>query len=246
MESRRARDGQPGILALWSAPRCRSTAFARMIAERGDFAVLHEPFSHVKDFGEAKVGGRIVRDEAGLIAAITGLAATAPVFFKDTTDFRYPGLLAHPKFLARAVHTFIVRHPAAAIASHFALNPALNRDEVGFAWLAEIYDAVLAATGVPPVVVDSDDLVRDPARLIRAYCQAVGIPFIEGALSWDPGMRTEWQRTSKWHESTSKTGGFVARAEPDRSAIAGNAVLAGYLDYHLPFYERLREVAIQL
>jgi hypothetical protein len=234
--------GQPGILVLWSAPRCRSTAFARMITERGDFAALHEPFSHVKDFGEAKVGDVVAHDEPELIAAIRAMARAGPLFFKDTTDFHYTGLLADEAFLADGVHTFIVRHPAAAIASHYALNPRLNRDEIGFAWLAEIYDAVATATGSPPIVVDADDLVRHPQDTVRAYCDAVGMPFLDHALAWRPGMRAEWQRTSRWHESTSATAGFIQSAEPEPAL--DDPVLAGYLEFHLPFYEKLRAVAV--
>jgi hypothetical protein len=239
--------GRPGVLALWSAPRCRSTAFARMIAERGDFTTLHEPFSHLKDFGVVQVGPAVARDEPGLIAAIRALAESGPVFFKDTTDFHYPGLLADQALLSDAVHTFIVRHPAAAITSHYALNPQLGRDEIGFAWLAEIYEAVKAVSPAPPVVIDSDLLVRRPTEVVNAYCAAVGIPFVPGALSWNPGMRAEWQRTSRWHESTSSTSGFASGPERDdeaRAFVAGDPVLAEHLEYHLPFYEKLRQAAL--
>src|SRR4051794_7865440 len=102
------------VLALWSAPRCRSTAFARMMAERGDRVVVHEPFSQVVDFGEVKVGDRVARTEHDVLAALRAMAADKPVFFKDTTDFHYPALLADQAFLAAATHTFIIRHPAEA------------------------------------------------------------------------------------------------------------------------------------
>lgn len=216
-----------------------------MFAERGDYVALHEPFSHIKDFGEALVGERVVHAENELIAAIRQSAASAPLFFKDTTDFHYPGLLADSAFLADAVHTFIVRHPAEAIASHYALNPALDRDEVGFARLAEIYDAVVAVTGVSPVVIDSDDLVSRPHETVRAYCEAVGVPFISRALSWTPGMLDAWRTTRRWHESTSSTGGFTRGAGSSAVTVDQNPLLAGYIEYHLPFYQKLREAALQ-
>ena len=50
---------QTPVLALWSAPRCRSTAFERMMMERGDRVVVHEPFSRVVDFGTVEVGDRV-------------------------------------------------------------------------------------------------------------------------------------------------------------------------------------------
>lgn len=215
-----------------------------MMAERGDYRVLHEPFSHVQNFGESDVAGRVVRSERELIPELWRLAAEGPLFFKDTTDFYYPCLLADRDFLSRPVHTFLIRHPADAIASHYALHPGLQRDEIGFAWLAEIYDAVTRATGVPPVVVDSDELVERPADTVRAYCRAVGIPFAAEALSWQPGMHEDWRRTSRWHETASRTGGFV-RTAARREAIEADPRLAGYLEFHLPFYQRLKAAALR-
>jgi len=34
------------IIALWSIPRSLSTAFERLMMQRGDFKVFHEPFSY--------------------------------------------------------------------------------------------------------------------------------------------------------------------------------------------------------
>jgi hypothetical protein len=233
------------VIAMWSAPRCRSTAFARMMTERGDRAVVHEPFSRVVDAGEVAVGDRVARTEQDVLAALRAMAIQGPVFFKDTTDFHYPALLADGDFLSAAVHTFIIRDPAEAIASHHALNPDLGRDEIGFAWLYEIFAAVQAATGTTPVVVDSVDLLERPAETVRAYCAAVGIPFLPDALSWEPGMRPEWESTSKWHRATSETAGFTRGRSSGAESVAADPVLRAYRDYHLPYYEKLRAVALQ-
>jgi len=233
------------VLALWSAPRCRSTAFARMMTERGDRVVVHEPFSRVVDFGEVEVGDRTARTEQDVLAALRAIAAQEPVFFKDTTDFHYPALLADEAFLSAATHTFIIRDPAEAIASHHALNPDLGRDEIGFARLYEIFTAVEAATGSTPVVIDSDDLLDRPAETVRAYCEAVGISFLPDALSWQPGMRSEWQSTSKWHQSTSRTAGFARGSGDGAEAVAADPTLRAHRDYHQPYYEKLRALALR-
>lgn len=246
--------GEPRILALWSAPRSRSTAFLRMMDERGDRAVLHEPFSQLADFGVSRVGavggagGVEVRSESALITAIRSAADARPVFFKDTTDFHYPGLLADGAFLRDAVHTFLIRSPGEVIASHYALNRDLRRDDVGIARLSEIHDAVAEAGGRPPVVVDSDDLIADPEATVRAYCAAVGIPFIAEALSWRAKTLPEWGSTLRWHEKTARTTGFVA-APPRPGAldeIAASPLLTGYLEFHRPYYEKLRRNRVRV
>lgn len=233
------------VLALWSAPRSRSTAFTRMMLERGDHFVLHEPLSQVVDFGEVKIGERIAHNERDVLAAIRAIAAEKPLFFKDTTDFHYPDLLSDQAFLTAATHTFIIRHPAEAIASHYKLNPSLGRDEIGFAWLYEIFSAVQAVTSTTPIVIDSDDLVDRPFETVQAYCLAVNIPFLPDALNWQPGMQAEWQDTSNWHKSTSRTSGFKRGASDADEMIAANPELRTYLDYHLPYYEQLRAAALR-
>jgi hypothetical protein len=222
-----------------------------MMAERDDRLVVHEPFSQVVDFGEVKVGEHLAHSEAEVLGVLRAIAAESPVFFKDTTDFPYPAVLADQNFLAAATHTFIIRHPAEAIASHRALAPELGRDEIGFARLYELFAAVKAATGATPVVIDSEDLLDRPAQTVRAYCEAVGIPFLPEALSWEPGMRSEWRATSRWHASTSRTAGFRrdgdAGAQRARAveAVQADPVLRAHYDYHLPSYEKLRAAALR-
>ncbi|MEO6701189.1 MAG: sulfotransferase family protein [Jatrophihabitantaceae bacterium] len=235
----------PAILALWSAPRCRSTAFLRMIAERGDFTVIHEPFSQLADFGKIEVADRTVRSEPELIALLRELAAQSPVFFKDTTDFRYPSVLADRQFLSEVRHTFIVRDPAEAIASHYQLNPQLGCDEIGFARLAELFDAVAEATDEVPVVIDADELVARPAEIVRAYCERVEIEFLPQALHWRSGMRDDWKQTSRWHAETSATEGFQQARDSAPADLSGNPMLVEYLEYHLPFYRRLQQARLQ-
>ena len=231
---------EPRLLALWSAPRCRSTPFLRMMAERGDRLVVHEPFSHVADFGAAEVDGQVVRSEKDLIGALQKLAAERPVFFKDTTDFHYPGLLADREFLREATHTFMIRDPGAAIASHYRLNPKVGRDEIGFAWLYEIYAAVADATGAEPVVIDGDDLVAAPEPIVQAYCARVGIAYVPEALQWEPKVLPAWQRTARWHTSVSESSGFERRDADDAVDVEADPRLRAYLRYHRPFYEKLR------
>ncbi|MGH8933859.1 MAG: sulfotransferase family protein [Egibacteraceae bacterium] len=237
--SRRA--GPPRILALWSAPRCRSTAFFRMMAQRGDFHVLHEPFSYLMEFGATTVDGATVRSERELAGAIRELSTRAPVFFKDTTDSRYPGLLADTAFLRDdATHAFMIRHPRETIRSYYALNPAVRNDQIGFAHLYEIFAAVADLVGDYPVVLDAQDLVRDPERAVEAFCARVSIPYQPEALSWEPGARDEWLPSARWHVDASQSRGFAALANGYDADADAVPTLMAYLRHHLPYYERLR------
>jgi Sulfotransferase domain len=238
--------GPPRILALWSAPRCMSTAFFRMMIERGDFTAIHEPFSYLAEFGEVSVDGATVTSEAALLARLRELAGTNPVFFKDTTDERYPQVLADTAFLAEdAVHTFLIRSPKETIASYFRINPEVRAEQIGFGHQLEIFEAVRAATGRAPFVMDAGQLLAEPAAVVAAFCAAVGIDFRPAALSWQPGHRQEWGPSQRWHEEVSRTSGFGAARHSTgaEELIAGNDRLAAMLEYQQPFYERLLEHA---
>ena len=94
-----ARTSRPlvmGMLMLWGAPRSRSTAFYRMMAERGDFTAVFEPFSHAAVFGQAEIGGRPLATVPEILAELRSLTATRQVFIKDTTDRRHPEVSRRP------------------------------------------------------------------------------------------------------------------------------------------------------
>jgi hypothetical protein len=240
---------QAVLLMLWSAPRSRSTAFFRMMLERGDFTGVHEPFSYLAEFGYAEIGGERVTSAPALIAALGSAARKRPVFAKETTGRRYPEVLARPSFLARdAVHTFLIRHPAETIRSYLAISPEAPLHKIGFESQYEVYAAVLAAGGHAPVVIDAGDLVRRPADTVRAYCAAAGIGFRPEALQWQPSDRPEWELSRAWHTGVAASSGFRAPAGGFAEPVGGSAEPAGgaehpaaarYLAYHLPFYQRL-------
>jgi hypothetical protein len=235
---------QPRILALWSAPRSMSTAFFRMMMERGDFQMLHEPFSYLAEFGSVDVAGVEVRTEPGLIARIRELARLRPVFFKDTMDERYPAVVTDRDFLAQdAVHTFLVRDPLETIASYHRINPRLRPEQIGFGHQLELFEAVSAATGRLPLVMDAHQLIGDPAATVRNFCANVGIEFRPEALSWSPGARQEWGPSAKWHAEVSRSSGFSSRpADPEAlRAVLEDARLAQVLALQRPFYDQLKQ-----
>lgn len=228
------------ILALWSVPRARSTAFFRMMAERTDVISLHEPFAQMANFGSITIGDALVTSEVAAIAAIRRLATRHRVFFKDTMDYRYPRVLADRQFLRQAAHAMLIRHPREVIASFYALyRGQMQRDDVGFTRLRELWDAI-AAAGPAPVVLDSDALIERPEAIVRAYCERVRLPFRPETLTWAPGPRPEWGRTQRWHVAASRSQGFDSRIRSSYAdTVDNNALLASCYRHHLPAYEYL-------
>lgn len=229
-------------LGLWSAPRSMSTAFFRMMAERDEFCLIHEPFYACERGHPVEVGDRTLHNAAEVISFMRRCAQ--PVFFKETTEYRHAKLFTtHPELL-EMTHTFIIRDPRRVIESHFALNPKVTCDEIGFEHLAEIFELVHQETGVAPVVVDADQLVRDPAGVVSAYCRRVGLTERPDALTWEPGERPEWAATHTWHQDATASSTFQPVERSYQVTTANDERLARYLEHHLPFYQRLRSFSL--
>jgi hypothetical protein len=78
------------------------------------------------------VNGQPVSDPAEPITAMRGLAGTATVFFKETTDRRHHAVLADRRFLTEVTHTFLIRAPAEITASCYVLQgERLSLSEIG-------------------------------------------------------------------------------------------------------------------
>lgn len=232
------------VVALWAHSRSASTAFARMMIERGDVAVLHEPFLALTQGEEVLVptpeGGSVpAASAAALVDRLADLARERPAFIKEVLDYRYSYVFDHPEELAWMTHTFLVRHPRQAISSHYAMKPTVTCPEIGYEWLWELLQLMWSATGRRPLVILSEDLLRDPATEVNAYCEAVGLPFLPGALHWAPDDRPEWQRHRGWHLDAIRSSGFASQDNVYPDTVDNHELLRSFYEHHLPYYQRI-------
>ena len=208
--------------------------------ERGDLLALHEPLEGVTYFGDTEIAGRTFTSAPSLLAWLSGEAHDVDVFLKETTEPSVLELvLGDRRFLSETRHAFLIRRPGEIAASLYALAPDMGIDAIGLEALHDLHGAVTDAGGHPPVVIDSDDLVERPEATMAAYCEAVGLPFIAGALTWEPGERPEWQRSRRWHVDVSATSAFERRQRTYAHTVESSDALARFAAHHAPFYEKL-------
>jgi Sulfotransferase domain len=237
------------IIAMWAHQRSMSTAFLRMMIERGDITVIHEPLVTLLDEDEVPVtdgrGGQVIlRSEKALFDHMRELACERPVFFKDTVEHRYSYLFEHPDAVADIEHTFIVREPRQTISSMYHMKPTITCPEIGYEHLHEIFELASQFKGGTPTVINADHLVRDPRSVVQRFCKQVNIAFIEKALSWQSADRPEWGRTRKWHMDVINSSGFAPTNRQYTATVENTPLLAGFLEHHKPFYEQLVRHAI--
>ncbi len=154
---------------------------------------MHEPFGEAWYQGEDPMWPRF--KEGGVTTPglslesvwddIRARAQQGPVFTKDFP--LYINQVWDRECLSNFTHAFLIRDPAKTITSIYDKWPDFDELKVGFPEQRALFDLLTAFNdGTPLPVVDSNDLLEDPVAMTRAFCEAVDIPFIESALSWEP------------------------------------------------------------
>ena len=215
---------------------------------RGDMTCFHEPFGEAWYKGEDARWPRITPQSpriAGLSCAtvwqeLKTAAARGPVFSKE-----FPHHVEHlwdDEFLNCFKHSFLIRDPAKVTTSMYKHWPDFLLKEIGFVEQRELFDRLTDKLGYMPPVIDSDDLLENPHAIVEAYCRAVDIPYIESALSWEPGDRDEvsWYDGGSWHANLRDSDGLKAQPRqyiditdaPDRVRDIYEVVLPHYEHLH--------------
>lgn len=235
-------------IAMWSGPRNLSTAMMYSFGARGDCAVVDEPFyaAYLEETGlDHPMRDAILRAQSTnsreVIEAITGaIPRDMPHYYqKHMTHHMVPGVSRD--WMRGMVNVFLIRHPARVIASYAAKREDPTLDDIGFVQQAELFDEVNRWQG-SPVVIDSTDIRKDPDRMLRRLCKAIGLPFTPKMLSWPSGGHPEdgaW--APHWYGSVWKSTGFAA-AEGPLPHVPEH--LKDVYDTALKHYNRLKSVAL--
>lgn len=236
------------IVALWTHPRSLSTALERVVIERGDFEVIHEPFSVVYYQHEqraAAVHSELAEDlpvdYTSVRNRILKAAESRPVFFKDMCYHCCEHLERDPAFLKRTRNVFLIRDPGPAIASHFAMNPDVTVDEIGYEKQAMVFEMARAIDRTIPLVLNAECLQRNPAETLRLLWEFAEVADCPEALQWQAGHRAEWDTWKAWHADAASSTHIAPRKTSYPDTVDNNSVLRGFDNHHRPFYEALHQ-----
>lgn len=239
------RFGRP--IFLWAAPRSVSTAFERIFMERGDFEVLHEPFSATYYFSterrsERFLGEKQPQEDCGNLNVLNDVLKPRgkPLFVKDMAYFT-AGFMT-PELVSQFTNTFIIREPRGALVSLHEMMPDFTFEEAGYEELYRLYSHAVEA-GQDPAVVDAEDLLSNSEATVRAYCEKLGIPFVPRALSWEAREVPEWKVWDGWHTDAKRSTGIGKVSRRDSTLPPE---LEDVYERCLPYYEKLQAVRLDI
>lgn len=232
-------------IAMWSGPRNISTAMMRAFENRADAVVWDEPFygHYLAETGlDHPMASEIIaayeNDWRKVAERATGpLPDGKAVFYqKHMTHHLLPRMGID--WLDGLTNAFLIRDPARVLASYIEKRAEVTLEDLGLPQQQRIFDWACQRWGEVPPVLESDDVLANPEGMLRALCQAAGIPFDPAMLSWPAGKRDSdglWR--AHWYGAVEKSTGFVASA---RSAVQVPDHLQGLLAAAQPYYEALR------
>ena len=232
-------------IAMWSGPRNLSTAMMRAFGARPDCAVSDEPFyaaylaatglDHpMRDAVLASQPTDALRVAADMLGPVPG---GRPVWYQKH--------MAHhmlPDFplgwMEEVTNVFLLRSPERVLASYAQKRESVTLADIGFADQAMLFERVADRLGHAPIVIEAEDVRRDPRGSLSALCAAIELPFDEAMLTWAPGQHVSdgvW--APHWYGAIFKTTGF---APPDEGAPDLPDYLQSIADLAQPFYQRMR------
>lgn len=231
-------------VAMWSGPRNISTAMMRSWENRPDCNVVDEPFyaCYLQETGlEHPCRAAILDSQSGsrdaVVAQLTHTEVGSPLQYQKHMTHHMPRGM-DMQWCAELVHCFLIRDPAEVIASYLQKMPEVSEDAIGIVRQAELFEEISTVTGSPPLVVDSADILRDPAAVLEQLCARLGVDWLpDSMLRWPAGRRdSDGVWASHWYQSVEASTGF-ARYQPKEIALSGeHRALA---DAMAPHYQAL-------
>jgi len=201
-------------LSVWSGPRNVSTALMYSFRQRSDTTVVDEPlYAHyLRVTGLPHPGAQEVlrsQDHDGEAVCqhiLHGPHPSPVVFFKNMA---HHWLNLPSRYLRDMTHVFLVREPRDMLASLIQQLPDCDVDATGLPAQVALHQD-LASLGLAPVVVQAEDIRRDPKRVLTALCAHIGLPFEASMLSWPAGPKPEdgvW--APHWYDRVHQSNAFT-------------------------------------
>lgn len=232
---------------IWSSPRNISTAFMYAFAQRDDMTVVDEPlYAHyltvtdaVHPGKEAVIASQNPNWKAVVKDVILAEYPTPYVFHKQMTHHLVE---LDWGFLLETKNVLLIRNPREIIASYAKVIPNPIMRDVGIRKQEQLYQFLLECNQLA-AVIDTNELLKNPRKVLGQLCDDLDIPFDEKMLEWKAGARKEdgvW--ASYWYKNVHQSTGFK-KYVPRETVLSKD--LEALAKECRPYYDRLFEVCIK-
>ncbi|MDF2366200.1 hypothetical protein [Sneathiella sp.] len=231
-------------VSMWSGPRNISTAMMRSFGSRPECLAVDEPFyayylaktglkhpMHEEIIASQTTDWRVVSENLNAPRPAGGM-----LYIKHMTHHMTPevdlGCFQDHR------NCFLIRDPKRVIASYAAKWDQITTEDIGIKRQLEIFRTLEKQTGQTPIVIEAEDILRQPEAMLKKLCAALDISWNQEMLSWQKGRHPEdgvW--ATHWYASVEETTGFAPYEERE---IKLKPELEALLEEQMPYYDALR------
>ncbi len=231
------------VINLISGPRNLSTALMYSFAQREDMTVLDEPFYGYylqnatlenEHPSQREILETMELKEEKVVEHINSISKEKNVFVKGMAHHY---LTDSPDFILNWENVILIRHPEKLIASFSKVIQSPTLNDIGIKKASELF-LFLKKNGKTPIVIDSDELLKNPETYLKKLCNFLNIPFSEKMLSWKKGGIPEdgiWAK--HWYGNVHNSEGFAVQKSSSQPLPKH---LEPLLQDALPYYETLK------
>ena len=135
-------------------------------------------------------------------------------FFKQMTHH-----LVHlnEDFLSKMKNVLFIRDPKQIISSYAQVRPDVNMQDIGIEKQWHLFQQLTSANQ-HCVVLDSNEILKAPEKVLTELCRTIDIPFYSEMLHWPAGPKHEdgvWAKY--WYDNVHKSTGFEKQATSSRT-----------------------------
>lgn len=255
-------------IAMWAGPRSRSTVIARAFEQLEGCIVYDEPLvgaylsvtgNHwaMNDMKNAinieKAINYFEMDYNKVIKKLTGDLPNGKYFSfqkiaidEYTSEFGIDWVKHLTNFILIRKPNEIILSLDRALEKSGIKEARITEEMVGLQALYRIFRQVESITGKTPLVIHSDDVVKNPRQTLQWLCDYLGITFDEKMLRWELNMKNstlmDWISLAKnpdsepWYETVRNSQTFLPY---EKKEIDLPDKLMPLLEKCMPYYEKL-------
>jgi hypothetical protein len=257
---------------MWACPRSRSTVITHAFENLDGCVVYDEPLfapsvftttyttSNSRTLEEENLKQLLAKnnfetDLSKVIEIITGELPDGKLFsFQKmiTGDYK-------PEFgidwAKKLTNFFLIRHPQDIISSldiaerRSGITEPFTQQTVGMKTLYLVFQQIEVITGQTPLVIHSDDVVKNPHSALQWLCKSLGIAFDERMLTWKANLEnsnyllykriyanSELSSSEPWYETLRSSQTFLPYEKKEKNLPDR---LIPLLNESIPYYEKL-------
>ena len=200
---------------MWSGPRNISTAMMRSWENRSDAEVVDEPFYAFylnKTRSPHPCFEEILQSQSDsyeqVVSELTKDTCNSKVQYqKHMTHHMLEGV--DLQWVKELQHCFLIRDPAQVVNSYTNSRGVCSAEDIGIQRQFELYQDITKISGQDIPIIDSNDVLKAPEKILRLLCEKLGVSFMPTMLNWPQGSRISdgvWAK--HWYKSVDNSSGF--------------------------------------